>query len=243
MTWWHYLNGVINFFTSLLPANEQDVRTVSETLTTKIVALGNVVEEDLHAAYNSNLNYAHAILQFTEDVGRAAQAEMARLSRDLQAIDHRERKHFHTLGQEIKHNRHFAMVYTDKARADAIYHAVADSRAWVAKTWAHKINASYNWTRNADKWWSKRIGAWWKIVRIKVIKQIFDQIKQTNVNVALIWATIAGKIDPTVKIVAKAGSWLRFFAHWKRDALLAFGTLKASEVAAWLEEKYVGDHK
>jgi hypothetical protein len=240
MTFWHFFNGIINFFTSILPADESDVREVSQMLTTKIVALGNVVEEDLHAAYNSNLDYAHAILQFTEDVGRAAQAELARLSADIHAIDHRERKHFHTLGQEIAGNQRRLKVEIHKARTYAIAESYRLSRAWVNKTWAKKIVSADTWIKHADHWWHTEIGRWWHVTYKKDIRPIYGTQKNTNVSIALIWATINGEIRPTVKLVAKAGSWLKWFAHWKRDALLAFGTLKAAEVAAWLEEKYVG---
>lgn len=243
MTWWHFFNGIINFFSSFLPANEQDIRDVSQMLTTKIVALGNVVEEDLRSAYNSNLDYSHAILQFTEDVGRTAQAELARLSADIQALNHRESKHFHTLGQEIKHNRHYAQVYTDKARAYAIYHAVADSRAYVTKVWGKKIDANYAWLKNRDVWFKDKVSKWWKVIYRRQIVQIKNAANGWRLPFAGIWGAIHGSINPTVKIVAKAGDWMKWFAHWKRDALLAFGTLKAGEVAAWLEEKYVGGHK
>jgi hypothetical protein len=243
MTFWHFFNGIINYFTSLLPANEQDIRDVSQMLTTKIIALGNIVEEDLHAAYNSNLDYSHAILQFTEDVGRAAQAELARLSADIRALDTLERRHFHTLGSEIAGNKRELIVRISKAQAAAVATAVHISQRWVDKVWGHKIQASYKWVMNADKWWAKRIGTWWHVTYKKDIRPIYNNQKATNVNLSLIWATIEGQIDPTVKLVAKAGSWLKWFAHWKRDALIAFGTLKASEVAGWLEEKYVADRK
>lgn len=239
--WGDILNAwgkVVNAIWPFLPAEESDVQALAQATLRRFRNLGNIVTEDIRSAYQSNLNYSHAILQYSESVGRAAEAGLKRHHLELGEVERLiaiERK---AREAEIEAVRKHVTKQIRLAEAKAVTSAVHISQKWVDKVWGHKVDLTYGWFKHRDTWFRDRVTKWWKVIYKKDIRPIKTQANNQTIQVALIWATINAEIRPALKLVAKAGSWLKWFAHWKRDALLAFGVLKAGEVAEWLEKNY-----
>lgn len=229
----------INVLFGFTPSDQSDIQQLAGAVGKKLRELGIVVNEDTKAAYNSNLKYSHEILQYVQAVGRAAELDLEGEARDIRALVHDLRHDVKALDHNLAATKKELEKRIVKGDALATARAVHITQRWVDKYYGHKVNLTYGWFKNRDTWFRDRVTKWWKVIYKRDVRPIKTQSNNQSIQVSLIWATINAEIKPTLKLVAKAGSWLKWFAHWKRDALLAFGTLKAGEVAAWLERKYV----
>lgn len=231
------------YIIGLLPWNVNDVSTLANKTQDTFHKMAVVVEQDIHDAYTTNLDYSHAIVQHANDIGRAAEHDIQGLARDIHALTRRIEAERQARMHADK--AYYTKVRQDiaKARAYAIAHAVADSRAFIAKNVFPHIHSLQVWVNHADEWWTKRIDKWWTKTYKRVIRPIKTQNNNQSIQIGIIWATINGEIQPTVKLAASAKDWLRWFAKWKRIAIEAFAGLKAAEVVAWLAENFDSGNK
>lgn len=224
----------INMIKSVIDFTPGDLDSLAAGVANRIREVVIITDEDIRAAYQSNLKYSHEILQYTQDVGRAAEADLVGHGRDIRALVQKLDQDVKALQHVITRDRKTAKLEAQKAQAYAIKKAVADSTAWFTKHYEKKIAAVYDWLKNRDTWFEDKVSKWWKAIYRKQIVQIKQAANGWQLPFAGLANTINVEIKPTVKLVAGASDWLKFFKHWEKRALEAFGVLKAAEVLQWL---------